>query len=119
MACLRSFHKISDAPGLGISVDLDAVARFRLDPDDPKASPTFVYQEAPTLYTIVYRDHSCIRYRDDCRTYFIDGDGPVYAKGTRLESRENDGSEEWQRLYDATANGPQRDRMPPTAIPKL
>ena len=50
------------------------------------------------------------RYRDDCRDYFINGNGLVYCKGVRLETWEDDGSEEWQQLYGATEDGPQRDR---------
>ena len=64
---------------------------------------------AQVLYTIVYPD--------DCRDYFANGNGLAYCKGVRLETWKDDGSEEWQRLYAATADGPQRDRYRPT--PKL
>ena len=37
------------------------------------------------------------------------GDGIPYCKGVHLETRHDDGSEEWQRLYDTTKDGPQRD----------
>ena len=69
------------------------------------------------LYTIVYPDGSCVRYRDDCRDYFTNGNGLAYCKGVRLETWKDDASEEWRRLYAATADGPPRDRYRPT--PKL
>ena len=120
------YHRVTDAPGLGIEVDMDAVARFRIGPDDPRANPSNVsggwtamranmtttpfFLESRVLNTIVYPDQTCVRFRGDCRDYFIKGNGIPYCKGVRLETWEDDGTDRWQRLYDATANGPQRGR---------
>jgi|EP01043_Picozoa_sp_COSAG02_P044638 hypothetical protein len=71
---------------------------------------TSFFSDAQVLYTIVYPDGSCVRYRDDCRDYFINGNGLAYCKGVRLETWADDGSDEWQRIYAATEDGPQRDR---------
>ena len=79
------YHRVSERPGLGIEVDTDAVARFRLPPDDPRISPSGSdYATAENVfYAVVYPDASCIRFRGDCRKYFVDGDGPAYAPGVR------------------------------------
>jgi hypothetical protein len=121
------FHRVSDAPGLGVEVDTAAIARFRIAEDDPRANPVqahggwiamrpnmtttpFFLQEVHTreVYTICYPDSSCLRYRGDCRDYFISGNGVVYCEGVRLETRQDDGSEEFERLYASTEDGPQR-----------
>jgi L-alanine-DL-glutamate epimerase-like enolase superfamily enzyme len=110
---IGGFFKIPNAPGLGITVSEEAVARFRVPAGDPRTIPTAgFYSDSRVLYTVVYPDGGCIRYKGDIRGYFVDGHAPAYAKGTRLEQWEDDGSARWQESFDEVAGGPVRARYP-------
>ncbi|MCG9129399.1 mandelate racemase/muconate lactonizing enzyme family protein [Candidatus Poribacteria bacterium] len=99
-------HSVSDAPGLGIEVDEDAIEKYRV-PDEELDSDGYTIHEHPRLIkTAVYPDGSCIHMVGDGLSYFNAGNGEAYVEGARLELTYDDGSKEWSDLHEKASEGP-------------
>ena len=110
------YHKVPDAPGLGVEVDEEAIERYRVSEEDLKA-----FQEKGQSYdrprpriicSIVYPDGSCVHMATTGQGYgyFNSGHGPAYVEDVRLETWADDGSEEWSDLFHRAQGHPVRDR---------
>ena len=96
--------RVSDAPGLGIQLDEEAVARF-------EATPPFEKQRPRELYGIHFDDGLTVYYRDPAyHQDFYDRKLPVTHRNVRLQTWMEDGSDEFARVYAETAKGPVRTR---------
>jgi len=104
------YQEVPPGPGLGIEVDEEAVARFRVPRE--KLDQVGVYQlPLPRLInTVVYPDGTCIHMAGMGLEPFMRGVGPVYAEGVRVEGTPDDGSREWADLYRRALQHPVRDR---------
>ncbi len=92
---------IPQKPGLGVDLDEDAVARYRIEPlarqpDPPEALMAVRWPTGATNY-FAYRQ----QYWDDFRS----GRLPVFVKGVRFEYVENNGSREWKELQELARKG--------------
>lgn len=110
------YHRVPEGPGLGVEVDEEAVARFRV-PDATLAEFTAKGQpydrpKPRIINTIVYPDGSCVHMGSAGQGYgyFGSGHGPAYVEGVRLEPRPDDGSKEWDDLFLRAQQHPVRDR---------
>lgn len=97
------FAPVPEGPGLGVTVDLDAVERYRVSPPVRKTFPRRIF---------------AIRFGDGHVTYFADpdaypdhfyaGNEPLFQPGARLEIWEDDGSPEFDELYRRAREKPVR-----------
>jgi len=110
------YHRVPEGPGLGVTVDEDAVERYRV-PDEaqkPFADKGQPYDlpEPRIINTAVYPDGSCVHmaFARQGYGYYTSGHGPAQVEGTRLEAWPDDGSEEWADLFERARENPVRDR---------
>ncbi len=113
---IGGYHRVPDGPGLGVEVDEEAVARYRV-PEERLAecrSRGVLYEHpAPRLInTIVYPDGSCVHLGPMSQGYgyFGAGHAPAYVPGVRLEPWADDGSREWRELFEQVQRTPVRAR---------
>lgn len=93
---------VPEAPGLGVELDEDAVARFRIEP--LKAEP----YPAPNLLLAIRWPSGATSYYAHARQYrdeFLSGRLPLFPKGVYLERIADDGSREWKDLQARAARG--------------
>ncbi|MBK9168160.1 MAG: mandelate racemase/muconate lactonizing enzyme family protein [Bryobacterales bacterium] len=93
---------IPEGPGLGVELDEDAVARYRIEPlKSPRNPPRNIllsirYPSGATGYYV-----SAAEYRAD----FLAGKLPVFPAGIYLEEIPNNGSAEWKELHARALKG--------------
>ena len=113
---IGGYHKVPDGPGLGVEVDEEAVEKYRVSEDilqELEATGAIYDRPKPRIInTIVYPDGSCIHMGHSSQGYgyFSAGHGPAYVEGVRLEAQPDDGSKEWQDLFEQAQQGPVRGR---------
>ena len=113
---IGGYHKVPDGPGLGVEVDEEAVDKYRVSEDtldEFRENGELYDRPKPRIInTIVYPDGSCIHmgYSSQGYGYFSAGHGPAYVEGVRLEAQPDDGSQEWQDLFEQAQRGPVRSR---------
>ena len=93
---------VPEAPGLGVALDEDAVARFRIEP-----LPTRPYP-APGLLLAIRWPSGATSYYTHCQQYwndFLGGNLPLFADGVYLERIADDGSTEWRALQERAQRG--------------
>jgi hypothetical protein len=94
--------KIPEAPGLGVDLDEDAVARHRIEPLAQRREPptdillAIRFPSGATIYYVSAR-----HYRAD----FLAGKMPVFAAGVYMEEIPNNGSREWKDLNARAQEG--------------
>ena len=93
---------VPEEPGLGVGLDEEAIARYRIEPlaSQPDSPDALIAVRWPTgaIRYYAYRQ----QYWDDFRS----GRLPVFAKGVRMDDVENDGSREWRELQEGAKAGP-------------
>jgi len=96
---------VGDAPGLGIELDRDAVARLRVDAPDIRPSPRWVQ-------TIRFGDGTRAHFRnyDDYVPYFRERKLPIGHRDVRLDVWFDDGSSEFAALFRRVCDGPVVER---------
>ena len=62
------------------------------------------------INSVIYQDGSCIHTATMGVGLLRAMEGQFWSEGVRVESWEDDGSEEWDRLYERLQLGPVRDR---------
>ena len=90
----HGYVPVSQAPGLGVTVDEDLIHRLRR----PDASPL----ELPrTIYTVRWADGRTADYvdRDVYEPDFLAGNQPVFERGVTLTTTEDDGSVAFDQRY--------------------
>ncbi len=93
---------VPEAPGLGVELDEDAVARFRIEPLKQEPYP------APDLLIAIRWPSGATSYYAHARQYwddFLGGRLPLFPKGVYLERIPDDGSREWKELQARAAQG--------------
>ena len=93
---------IPERPGLGVDLDEDAVAKFRIEPlaRQPEPPDALMAVRWPTGAVTYYAYSS--QYWDDFRSGRLVG----FAKGVRFEYVENNASREWKELHERAKKGP-------------
>ena len=98
------YVRVPEAPGLGVILDEQALAKYEVARDDSPPPPR-------NLYRVVWPNGAQVTYRvgkegvwDD----FSQGNQPPFVPGVRLEIIADDGSQEWQDLHDLCQKGPVR-----------
>ena len=108
-------HSISDSPGLGVTVDQDAVDRYRVQDEDLASfidkDELFAHPQPRIISSITYPDGNRIHMGSSSQGYgyFIEGKGPTYVEGVTLEIRHDDGSTEWDDLFQRALQEPVRE----------
>jgi hypothetical protein len=91
---------VPEGPGLGVDLDEDAVARFRIDriPDRPRPN---------RLYAIRWPSGATSYYRnaDEFRADFMKGLLPAFPRGVYMEEVANNNSREWKELHERAQQG--------------
>jgi len=98
------YARVPEAPGLGVILDEQALAKYEVAKDYSPPPPR-------NLYRVVWPNGAQVTYRvgkegvwDD----FSQGNQPPFVPGVRLEIIADDGSQEWQDLHDLCQKGPVR-----------
>jgi galactonate dehydratase len=101
IAVVNGTAAVPQKPGLGVGLDEDAVARYRVEPQaqQPDAPDALMAVRWPTGATNYYA------YRTQYWNDFASGRLPVFAKGVRFEYVENNGSREWKELHERAKKG--------------
>lgn len=118
-----------DAPGLGVAVCEDALARYRMTPPyavtPPRQIVSVVWpggrvmhyaalhhpreQGAPHYSHVRYADSRPRLDRAQAWEDFLAGNQPVHERGVRMELWPDDGTTEWAALYARVLQAPVRD----------
>ena len=93
---------VPEGPGLGVGLDEEAVAQFRLPemPAKPYPHPDLLIAIRFGSGAVSYYTHTT-QFWDD----FSAGRLPVFQAGTKLELVPDDGSHEWRELQDRAQKG--------------
>lgn len=95
---------VPEEPGLGIEPDEEAIARYRVERDYRPDPPRSLYQVSwPSGARVVYRVGKEGAWDD-----FTAGNQPLFHEGVQLEILPEDGSTEWQDMYERTLAAPLR-----------
>ncbi len=93
---------IPEAPGLGVELDEDAVARFRIEPLSHEPYPT------PNMLLAIRWPSGATSYYAHARQYwddFLSGRLPIFPSGVYLERVPDNGSREWKQLQARAQKG--------------
>ncbi len=91
----RGYMRVSEAPGLGIDVDEDALERLR--------RPDISQHQLPRMiHTVNWSDGSSVAYatHDDMEADFLAGSRPAFERGVTLTTQEDDGSAAFRRQWE-------------------
>lgn len=86
------FAQVAEKPGLGVDIDEDAITALR------SAEPIEIGRE---ITTVVHPDDVCWHFASELQrheTYYF-GSAPGFVRGTRLETRRDDGSADFDTLF--------------------
>jgi hypothetical protein len=99
------FVKVPEQPGLGIEIDEDALARYKME-------PPYEFPPPRLLLSVVWAGGRVMHYASlrQCWNDCAAGNQPVQERGVRMEVHLDDGSKTWAELYERTLQGPVRDR---------
>jgi hypothetical protein len=106
LTIVGGYMKVPDAPGLGVGVDEEALARYKMEPPYKISLPK-------RLLSVVWPGGRVVHYTDmleQCWPDFKAGNQPVHERGVRLEIHPDDGSPEWAELYARAQVAPVRDQ---------
>ena len=110
------YHRVPEAPGLGVEVDEKAVERYRVSAEDLKAcadrNEHYQHPRPRIINSVIFPDGSCVHlaFAGDVYPYFCEGHGPANMEGVRLRPWHDDGSKEWNDLYERAKQHPVRSR---------
>ena len=116
---VNGHHTIPEEPGLGVTVDLDAVERYRIPAQklEPflKTGDLYNHPQPRIISTIVYPDGNCIHMGASSQGYgfFTSGQGPAYVEGVYLDPWHDDGTAEWNDLFERALKEPIRSQHQP------
>jgi L-alanine-DL-glutamate epimerase-like enolase superfamily enzyme len=88
------YLRVPEGPGLGVTVDEAALARYRMDPPYEIAYP-------PQLLAVRWPGGRSVHYADmaQCWADFLAGNAPAQERGATMELVPDDGSPGWADLY--------------------
>jgi galactonate dehydratase len=91
---------VPDGPGLGYSLDEDALEKYRIDRIPNRPRPNRLYAiRWPSGATSYYRN------ADEFRADFVAGKLPVFPRGIFMEEIPDDGSSGWKQLHAKVQGG--------------
>lgn len=92
---------VTDAPGLGVTVDRDALERYAVD--RPAEQP-----EPPRLLEVTWGDGTTEYFASghQLRSYAQEMNVPLYERGVETRLVPDDGSDEWTSLHERALEGP-------------
>ncbi|MCY4606560.1 MAG: enolase, partial [Gemmatimonadetes bacterium] len=98
------YMPVPDAPGLGVSVDEDAIAKYRVDPAEP--TPTHRYMAQKRILRVYWPgDGKAREWEFTAETHyqqaFYAGNIPGFEQGVDLEVIEDDNSAAFQKRHEA------------------
>lgn len=97
------YARVPEAPGLGVTLDEDAVERLRMEPPYTVEYPRTILSFS--LGNDRVRHYARVKQLwDECR--FIGGIMPVQEPGARLTIRDDDGSADFSDLYARASKSP-------------
>ena len=103
-------HRVPEAPGLGVEVDEEAIARFAVPEEELRASA----EKGEVYNTPIPRNIFTVRYADGSRLHTPAlGSGmelEPYAPGTDTDTWPEDGSKEWTDMWNRIQDAPLRER---------
>jgi L-alanine-DL-glutamate epimerase-like enolase superfamily enzyme len=97
----QGYLKAPDGPGLGVTVDEEALERYRMPL--PHSLP-----ERRHILSVVWPHGKVVHYARMAQmwTDFLAGNHPVQERGVTMEVRVDDGSADWAELYARAEQGP-------------
>jgi L-alanine-DL-glutamate epimerase-like enolase superfamily enzyme len=100
----NGYARVPEGPGLGITIDEEALTRLRID-------PPFTLPKPRLLLTVRWPDGQMRHYAHirQCWDQALSGSIPAQARGVRMEVRPDDASPEWAELYARAERGPVYD----------
>ncbi len=98
------YAAVPAAPGLGVEVDEGALERYRVDRADLTLPRRVVRYRRPSGLTVHFPDKG--RPGTSMWNYFAAGNQPACERGVVTELIDDDGSAEFQRLYERTLAAP-------------
>lgn len=98
--------RVPETPGLGVTLDRDALAKWAAaEPDpSPRALVRIQYAGLPPIYARL-PVHALSDYRNTGPS-FVDGNGPGYNQPVDLDYWDDDGSAQFAAMWERTAAGP-------------
>ena len=107
------YQSVPDGPGLGVEIDEEAVARFRVPQATLDALPPgqlHAHPQPRIINTVVFPDGTRVHV-GAMGPGTLTGAGPGWSEGARVEPAwEDDGSKEWADLCERVRQQPVRDR---------
>jgi len=98
------FAHVPEAPGLGVEPDEETIARYQVEPGYRPPAPSALYRVSwPSGAAVVYRAGKEGAWND-----FAAGNQPLFHEGVTLDILPDDGSREWEDLYEKTQIAPLR-----------
>jgi hypothetical protein len=97
------YIRVPEAPGLGVEVDEDALDQYRMEP--PYEFPK------PRLLLSIRRANGCVTHYAnirDCWREFGLGNEATDERGVRMHVTEDDGTTEWNELFERAKAAPVR-----------
>ena len=98
------FATVPTAPGLGVEVDESALNHYRVDQANLNLPRRLICYRRPSGLTVYFAAKASPE--SSMWNYFADGNQPAYERGVFTELIEDDGSSDFQRLYEQTMVGP-------------
>jgi len=98
------YARVPEAPGLGIVLDEEALARYEVPRDYCPPPPR-------NLYRVIWPNGAQVTYRagkEGAWDDFACGNQPPFTPGVRMEIIPDDGSQDWQDLFSLCQKGPVR-----------
>ena len=95
------YLKVPDGPGLGVTVDEEALERYRM-------APPYVLPEDKWILSVVWPGGRMAHFANmqQCWRDFLAGNHPVQVRGVRMDVRRDDGSKEWRDLHARVTRAP-------------
>jgi L-alanine-DL-glutamate epimerase-like enolase superfamily enzyme len=111
----QGYMHVPEAPGLGVELDEDALARYRVEPGYMPPPPRNLYRVSwPSGHSVVYpvgkRDISWnLVGKTGVWDDFAAGNQPLFHRGVKLEIIPDDGNAMWQDLWERAKQAPVRE----------
>ncbi len=103
------YQAVPDGPGLGVQIDVAAVERHRVSAETLKSLAAGQLHEHPRpriINTLVFPNGTRVHMGAMGPHTFSAASGPGWSDGMRVEPpRTDDGSQEWQRLWEQVRDG--------------
>ena len=98
------YAAVPEAPGLGVEVDRAAVERYRVAEVDPALPRRLIRYRRATGVSVYFAAHA--RPGTRMWDYFARGNQPAFEAGASTELLDDDGSDEFARLYARVEQAP-------------